>query len=622
MQFFLNQYLYEGLGRIMLPQGWTLGRYRILRFLAKGTSEVYLAEDLRIPGKEVAIKVMQTERTQLPNTIMLNDALNEFQREAQIISKLGSHAHILSLFDYGQETINGIIYIYLVMPYQPEGTLADWLRQRSVNGVCVLTPVEANNILRLAADALQHAHDRNVVHRDVKPSNFLIGTTKATVVLGYPHLLLADFGIARLDQSVSTTKPIGTPYFMAPEQWKGHPVPATDQYALAIMIFYLITGQYPFTGDMPTLAISHTKEKPPRPTTLNPQLSKELDTVLLRALEKNPNKRYSSVTEFAEAFDKVAALPPPPPPDPNKPGKGNIGHRVLRQTSSGPKTIVFALIALIILLGTSGGIVFSHYQYTINSHNATATASTANQTVIAQNNATGTAKANASATAQANATATAQVISTATAQASATAAAQATAIAQGQLVEPTASEAINEHFGKDDATNPYGWQSQNGANFNCTLSKVGYSLTETAKKSSEACFAENQSFNDFTYQVAFKIIGGDCAGIVFRADRGNANYYAFYICTNHFFYFSKYANNQTTPTFDTGSSNNIRTGPTDINVIAVVAKGDGLHFFVNSNQFIYSTPDSSYTGGEIGVIAVDQSKPTSVVFLTAQVYNL
>ena len=606
----------------MLPQGWTLGRYRILRFLAKGTSEVYLAEDLRIPGKEVAIKVMQTERTQLPNTIMLNDALNEFQREAQIISKLGSHAHILSLFDYGQETINGIIYIYLVMPYQPEGTLADWLRQRSVNGVCVLTPVEANNILRLAADALQHAHDHNVVHRDVKPSNFLIGTTKATVVLGYPHLLLADFGIARLDQSVSTTKPIGTPYFMAPEQWKGHPVPATDQYALAIMIFYLITGQYPFTGDMLALAVLHAKEKPPRPSTLNPQLSQEIDTVLLRALEKKPHKRYSSVTEFAEAFDKVAALAPPPPPDPNKAGKGNIGHRVLRQTSSGPKTIVFALIALIILLGTSGGIVFSHYQYTINSHNATTTASTANQTVIAQNHATGTAKANATATAQANATATAQIISTATAQADATVAAQATAIAQGQLFEPTASEAINEHFAIDFATNPNGWQSQNGANFSCILSKVGYSLTETAKKSSEACFAEYQSFNDFTYQVAFKITGGDCAGITFRSDRGNANYYAFYICTNHFFYFSKYANNQITPTSDTGSSNNIRTGPTDINVIAVVAKGDGLHFFVNSNQFIYSTPDSSYTGGEIGVIAVDQSKPTSVVFLTAQVYNL
>jgi eukaryotic-like serine/threonine-protein kinase len=191
----------------------------------------------------------------------------------------------------------------MVMPYRTAGSLADWKRTHFANHLLPLAAVE--RVVDQAALALQHAHDRQIIHQDVKPSNFLVQGNA-----DYPgelHLQLADFGVAKVMMMTSESQVIrGTPTYMAPEQWEGHPVPATDQYALAVMAYELLTGHPPFVGNgYQHMWHQHVHVTPCPPSTINPTLPPELDDVFLRALEKNPAKRYSSVLAFAHAFQRA-----------------------------------------------------------------------------------------------------------------------------------------------------------------------------------------------------------------------------------------------------------------------------------------------------------------------------
>ena len=155
-----------------------------------------------------------------------------------------------------------------------------------------------------AADALQHAHNHHLIHQDVKPSNFLVRERSGRVL---PDLLLMDFGIAKMTTATATaTQSIrGTPAFMAPEQWRGQPQPVTDQYALAVMAYLLLTGRTPFSGRMEQVMHEHFMVQPQPPSSLNPTLSPLLDAVILRALEKEPAKRFPSILEFARACQEA-----------------------------------------------------------------------------------------------------------------------------------------------------------------------------------------------------------------------------------------------------------------------------------------------------------------------------
>lgn len=615
---------------MMLPIGTTLGPYRIVDELGNGTGgEVYLAEDIRVQDREVAIKVMQTAKADFPSNTVLKKAVNTFQHEAQMISKLGHHPNILPLYDYGeQEQPDGnSIYTYLVMPYEKKGSLANWIEERSINSSNVLSPIQANDIVCMAADALQYAHNQGVIHRDVKPSNFLIGIGNTTTKLGSPdspYILLSDFGSAKLSQGLVKTRVIGTPYFMAPEQWQGTCVPATDQYALAIMTFFLLTGEYPFDGtDFPELMNKHITMQPPRPSAIHPQLPEQIDDVILHALAKDPDKRYPSVTEFAQAFSKAAVLPASPVVHPIGKNK-NLVKKAFQQIGltkgkSGPhavqkpplRFIIFILLIVLILLATSSGTILYVQQRNMRFSNATATASTLKNTAIAENNLTATARASATAIAHATTTAIAG--------------ATATAIAQNYPFAPLSNRVINEQFAHDNfvKSNPYGWETQTGANTDCTLISGGYILTDKGSNTPTTCFAGGTSFSNFTYQANFQITQGDCGGILFRANDNNANYYLFYVCTDGTYAIYYYANNQKN-LISNGPSKNIVTALHHINVIGVVARGNSLEFFANNpNQAIYLTSDNSYTGsGKIGVVAIDDNKPTTVVFLVAEVYQL
>ena len=286
----------------MLTEGQQLGHYRLLCLLKSGgMGEVYLVVDTLLE-RQVAIKVINAGTLRYAGTEAAKDAARLFLREAQAIARL-DQTNILPLYDSDEQIVDGISLMYMVMPYRQEGSLADWKHARFGNQLLPLAAVE--RIVEQAALALQHAHDRQIIHQDVKPSNFLV-QGKAP----YPSdllLQLADFGVAKVMMITSESQVIrGTPTYLAPEQWEGHPVPATDQYALAAMAYELLTGQPPFVGNgYQHMWHQHVHVAPFPPTKINLTLPRELDAVLLRALEKDPERRYSSVSDFAHAFQRA-----------------------------------------------------------------------------------------------------------------------------------------------------------------------------------------------------------------------------------------------------------------------------------------------------------------------------
>ena len=287
----------------MAREGQQLGRYHLIRLLGSGgMGEVYLAADASVQ-RQVAIKVIRTEVMPDYHTTSAQEALRLFQREARAVAAL-DHPNILPLYDYGEMATNDATIAYLVMPYRPEGSLVAWLRQRQS-----ATPeLQANDIiflLRQVAEALQYAHTHGIVHQDVKPANFLIRENQ--LFPNRPTLFLTDFGIARFITTTaqSSHNVRGTLAYMAPEQLEGYAVPASDQYALAIMAYELLTGRLPFQGSLAQVMHHHLTVQPPPPSTFNPSLSPTIDAVFFRALAKKPDERYASVIAFPDALEKA-----------------------------------------------------------------------------------------------------------------------------------------------------------------------------------------------------------------------------------------------------------------------------------------------------------------------------
>lgn len=284
----------------MLREGEEIAGYRILRRIgAGGMGQVFLAEQLRLK-RQVALKVVLLDSKADAPAGALAPA-EELTREAQSLMVL-EHPHILPLYDAGREED----LAYLAMPYFPDGSLQDALRASPPKLRLPLPPGEALIYIEQAASALQYAHDRNVIHRDVKPANFLVRplarSTSQRQASTRLHLFLADFGLSKfVAYSTSTTHLSGTPVFMAPEQFQGRPSQASDQYSLAILFYYLLTGQFPFLGSPMELMFKHMSEVPPSPQSYVPTIPEPLAKVVLRGIAKRPEERYPSVLGLAEA---------------------------------------------------------------------------------------------------------------------------------------------------------------------------------------------------------------------------------------------------------------------------------------------------------------------------------
>lgn len=208
------------------------------------------------------------------------------------------HPHILHVLDAG--THNG--FPYLITEYCPRGSLHDRIKRQALRP---FPTEEALSILTQIGEALQFAHEQNIVHRDLKPENILFNTKGQT--------LLADFGIAKMLDTIGVRQGtiIGTPSYMAPEQFRGLASRESDQYSLGCIAYELFTGRQPFIGpDMPSLMFKHFTEQPVAPRQVNGKLPEHIEQAVLKALAKEREGRYAHIASFIGALRKSAEQQP------------------------------------------------------------------------------------------------------------------------------------------------------------------------------------------------------------------------------------------------------------------------------------------------------------------------
>ncbi|HEU5229646.1 MAG TPA: protein kinase [Ktedonobacteraceae bacterium] len=257
-----------------------------------GSSAVFLAQQQQ-PERKVAIKVFLPRSVM--DTRMQREFYHRFLLEADAASKL-DHPNILPIYSYGEQ--DGLPYI--VMPYMSGGTLGEYIAQRGP-----LSLEEAQWYLEQVAVALDYAHEHGCVHCDVKPANMLLDDEG--------HLMLSDFGIARVTQTGETATPagakgsealVGTPDYISPEQALGRTLDGrSDVYSLGITLFYLLAQQFPFKADSTlALALLHVHEPPPSLALLRADVTPEIDRVIHQALAKEPKGRFQTASTFIKAF--------------------------------------------------------------------------------------------------------------------------------------------------------------------------------------------------------------------------------------------------------------------------------------------------------------------------------
>jgi serine/threonine-protein kinase len=296
------------------------GRYRVERKIGEGgMAIVYQGHDLLL-ARDVAIK------TPLPQ--FTNDPAfrARFQREARASASL-SHPNIIDVFDVGEEKGQP----YIVMELVGGQTLKEIIAAEAP-----FHPADVGELLRQVGGALDYAHRRGYVHRDIKPGNILVDEHRRARVV--------DFGIARGLADVTLTDPggLGTANYVSPEQASGlMATPASDIYSAGIVAFEMLTGEVPFNGTSPlAVAMQQLHDPPPPPSSLQPSLSAATDAVILRALDKDPTRRWPTVTALAEALsgsgrvDRTALGGSTPP---------NVWPAV-KSTSAAPTFVIITLV--------------------------------------------------------------------------------------------------------------------------------------------------------------------------------------------------------------------------------------------------------------------------------------
>lgn len=273
--------------------GKQLGNYRVVQLVGRGGfAEVYVGEHVYLRSF-AALKVL--------HTVLTDEEQAAFVQEAQTLVRL-RHPHIIRVLDFSMQA--GVPF--LVMDYATGGSL----RQRHPPG----TRLSLNTVIsyvKQIASALHYAHSQHLIHRDIKPENVLIGSRD--------ELLLSDFGLALLARHThpysthaSANQPIGTSRYIAPEQLQGHPLPSSDQYALAVVVYEWLCGMPPFTGTPLEVAMQHLSLSPPSLCEYAADLSPTLDAVIMQALAKEPKQRFPDVLAFVRALENAQQASSPP----------------------------------------------------------------------------------------------------------------------------------------------------------------------------------------------------------------------------------------------------------------------------------------------------------------------
>ncbi|GAB2910391.1 Stk1 family PASTA domain-containing Ser/Thr kinase [Rhodococcus aerolatus] len=270
------------------------GRYELGETLGfGGMSEVYSAVDTRL-GRDVAVKVLRADLARDPTFFL------RFSREAQNAASL-NHPAIVAVYDTGEADTEAGPLPYIVMERVDGETLRDVVR-----GDGPLSPRRAMEVMADVCAALDYSHHQGIVHRDVKPANVMINRAGAVKVM--------DFGIARAvsdgtSTMTQTASVIGTAQYLSPEQARGQQVDArSDVYSAGCVLFELLTGEPPFTGDSPVaVAYQHVREDPPAPSQVHADVPAALDSIVLKAMSKNPANRYQSAGEMRADLVRVIA---------------------------------------------------------------------------------------------------------------------------------------------------------------------------------------------------------------------------------------------------------------------------------------------------------------------------
>jgi serine/threonine protein kinase len=635
-------------------EGTSLGRYHLKRRLGRGgMAEVYLASDERM-HREVAIKVVRNSHTEFAE---------RFSREAQAMGKL-HHDHILVAYDYGEQEM----WNYLVMPYLEHGTLHDLLQKGP------LSLEHAGELLEQIADGLQYAHQHDLLHRDIKPSNILLRDDH--------YAYLSDFGLARTQEGGSdltqTGTLLGTPEYMAPELADGPATVSTDVYALAVVLYYMLSGRVPFRGET---AIStfwkHMRETPEPPSRFNVVLPKAVDLVLMRALEKDPTQRYATPLALSQAYqgaisgrettpsiyetdviqEKPASSKPPvtpvnnptppaapprittekpapkrrpslPPLKPTAPPRPSFEQTTdvfVPPTSPTPPPsqrrrrnkrvrggIVIGLVFLVLAISVIGVLTLKGGEQ--NSVSATAT-SQANATdailsTQTQQALSGQQTATAHQTAiSAAATATAITVN-ATAQAQATqtsAQGTATAITSGPPVESDSLTSQNKNKWAEESTS-------------CQFLNSSYDATVKGTNNQQSCVSGILQTGNNAIQVDTTLLSGDSAGIAFRANTDESQFYDFEITSNGHF-FLRYIDHNNTKVLIPDTANSAIHIRGNSNVLLVIAQGNDFKLYVN-NTFVGETHDNSRADGKLGVIvSTNSSNRSEATFIDLSIYR-
>ncbi|GHO47768.1 serine/threonine protein kinase [Ktedonospora formicarum] len=654
--------------------GLEIGHYQLTQLIGSGgMGEVYLAEDLHL-SRQVAIKLLRMDLLATTDTHNLQEMLHLFQHEAQAISRL-SHPHILPLYEYNEQDVQGTRISYMVMPFCSQGSLEQWLLRR--HHPLPLPLSEALPLLRQAADALQYAHDHHILHRDIKPQNFLLSEQGSA---SHPHLMLTDFGTATVMNAPTTSGTVvrGTPAYMPPEQWTQRATYASDQYALAVMSYYLLTGHMPFphTSNLGVLMNQHIHQQPASPSTLIPSLPEYIVSAILKALAKDPEQRFHCVSDFVKALEGaspddviqssqaliVPSVPPPPTPSPTtyqQPASSQTLHSTDTLASPHPLltpvrtlppaplgvpfpipgrpfpppntstsrrktwTIVITLLILVPFLCCAiPSLIFTSLHLdsdvtnapTTTTHTETQVPTTTTRTRSGQ---AGPGDAQQTATAEVQQTATAIVAPTATALAQA----QATAVSHISLTDatqnaPEYSDTLNDP--NQGNTSSKGWVQDNW----CQFHEDGYHVTQDDEHNQHACVASRTSYTNSTISVDMRILRGHSGGIFVRFQDNGGVYggYLFEISSAGEFKISS-VDWQANALIDWTASSAIKMGGK--NTLAVITCGHHFKFYVN-NIFLGQTSDdnNSYTSSSpIALAALADNSPTEITFSNLKMYS-